>query len=112
MSAGDLRERVIFEQRNTESDGAGNFTDEWVATPAVSAHIKPLKGSEPVLAERLSGRQPVVITVRSSTATRAVTTDWRARNARSGATFNITAVTPDERRAYIDILAISGGADG
>ncbi len=112
MPAGLLRERIIFEQRSSVSDGGGNFEDAWTPTDAVAARIRPLKGSEPVLAQRLSGVQPVVITVRSSAATREVTTAWRARDARSGATFNISAVTPDERGAYIDILAQSGGADG
>lgn len=112
MPAGPLRERVIFEKRSTESDGAGNFVDEWGSPVAVAARIRSLKGSEPVLAQRLAGTQPVVITIRASTATKVLTSDWRVKNARSGQTYNITAVTPDERGAYIDVLAVSGGADG
>ena len=112
MSAGLLRERVIFEKRSSVSDGAGNFEDNWGSPVSVAARIRSLKGSEGVLAQRLEGKQPVVITVRSQDATRNVTPAWRARYARHGTTYNITAVTPDERGAYIDILAVSGGADG
>ena len=112
MPAGQLRERVIFEQRSTEEDGAGNYVDEWVPSDPVAARIQYLKAGEEVMGQRLSGTQPVVITVRSSAFTRSLTASWRARDARSGKTFNLAAPRPDERRAYIDFLATSGGADG
>jgi head-tail adaptor len=113
MPTGDLRERVAFDLRSGVSDGAGNFEDAWTETVApVAARIRPLKGGESVVAQRLQGSQPVVITVRSSAATRALTTDCRARALRSGKTYNVTAVTPDERRAYVDLLCVAGGADG
>lgn len=113
MSAGLLRERVIFEQRSTADDEFGSPIADWQAGgPAVAARIQFLKAGEQVIGQRLSGVQPVVITVRSSEFTRGITADWRARDARSGKTFNLTAPRPNERRSYIDFLATSGGADG
>jgi len=113
MSAGALREKVAFDLRSEVPDGAGNYEDAWgqVGQP-VAAQIRFLKGSEPVVAQRLEGHQPAVITVRSSAATRAITTNHRIRDIRTGRTFNITAPAPDERKAYIDFLCMAGGADG
>jgi head-tail adaptor len=112
MPAGLLRERIVFEQRSTQQDGAGNYVDEWEPNPAVPARIQYLKAGEEVMGQRLSGTQPVIITVRSSGFTRSVTSDWRARDARSGKTFNLAAPRPGEKRDYIDFLATAGGADG
>lgn len=113
MRAGELRERVAFERRGEADDGAGNVEADWQQVGgAVAARIKFETYGETVTAQRLEGRQPARIMVRASAATRMVTTDWRIRDARSGRTFNITAVTPGERRDQIDFLCVAGGADG
>lgn len=113
MSAGLLRERIVFERRIAADDDYGNQVGTWEAGgPAVAARVQYLKAGEEVIGQRLSGVQPVVITVRSSTFTRGVTADWRARDARSDKTFNLKAPRPGERRDYIEFLATSGEADG
>lgn len=108
--AGELRERVAFDQIAEADTSYGITAGDWEEMFRVSARIKPLRGSEPIIAQRLQGVQPVVIKVRSSSNTRLVDTSWRVRNVRSGATYNIRAVTPDERRAYIDLLCEGGVA--
>lgn len=106
-NAGDLRDRVRLQQRARDENGdrLGDFTD----AHTVWAQIRYLRGSEPVVAARLQGQQPVVITVRASGQTRAVETSWRALNARSGEVYEISAVTPSDDRAWIDILAVQKG---
>ncbi len=108
--AGSLRERVAFERRDAAVDGYGNTVGEaWTTVAVCAAQVIPIKGGEEVLASRLAGRQPVIIRVRSSSETRSVTTDMRARDVRSGVAYDITAVADmDGRRRYLDIMAVAG----
>lgn len=112
MSAGELREKITFFSQSAEDNDLGTIAGAWVGQFTVAARIQPLRGSEPIIAQRLQGVQPVVIKVRSSSDTRQITTAWKATNARTGVEYNIRAVTPDERRQYIDFLAESGIALG
>ena len=119
--AGELRERITFEQKGLDSDGErlGDWnSDDDAVTRA--AKLLPLRGGEQVVASRLAGRQPYIITVRRDTATRAITTDWRAYDARNTSRrFAILSIAPHvdpasklPSNAWLDILAEEGGADG
>lgn len=110
--AGDLRERVAFEFRPMSDDGFGNEeAGAWSVACTVAARIKPARGAESIQAARLAGRQPVVITVRSSTQTRAVNQSWRVRDVRKGTIYNIRSiVNPDEHRAFLDMECEAGVA--
>lgn len=105
---------MAFDAREETDDDAGNYVGEWRERIApVAARIQPLKGGEQVIAARLTGVQPVVIRIRYSVATAAIDTSWRARNARTGAVYNIRSIANmDERRAYLDLLCEAGVADG
>lgn len=109
-SAADLRQRVAFESQEQEASDYGAVASAWTEQFTRRARIRYLKGSEPVLAQRLVGVSPVVITVRSDHLTRTVDASWRLRDSNSGTLFNIRSITPDERRAYIDILCDTGAA--
>jgi SPP1 family predicted phage head-tail adaptor len=110
MSAGKLYERVAFESPVEVSDGYGGTINGWAAQFTVSAHFVRLRGGETVLASRLSGTQPTIIKVRQSSDTKQVTTDWRARDARSGEVFNIRSIIESDDRAYLEFTAESGVA--
>lgn len=113
MGAGELRERVAFDRRAAADDGYGNQVSSWEEQFVVWARVQPLKGGEGVQAARLAGTQPVIIRVRQSSNTIQITSDWRARDARKGTLFNITSMANmDEKGAYLDVLATSGGAVG
>lgn len=111
-SSGDLRERVAFDPPLGAPDGYGGIETGWDIGNAVlrAAHFRWLRGGEAVQSARLSGRQPVVATVRASTATRAITPAWRLRDLRRGRNLNIRAVVETEDRAWIEITAESGVA--
>lgn len=72
----------------------------------------PKLGSETVLASRLSGVQPFLITVRLCEALKPLTTDWRIVDIRKPERiFNIKALSnPDERGAYLELLVEQGVA--
>lgn len=115
MTAGELKEQVRFDRRAIiPDDGYGNTTGAWETLGGPwPARIAPAAGSEDVLAERLSGLQPVEITIRYSSQTVKIQTQDRAVDVRSGRTYNVTSINnPDERRAYLTILATAGAADG
>lgn len=113
-SAGELRERVAFDQQFVEdySPSYGLTVGDWQEQFTCAARIKPLVGTEPIQAQRLKGVQPLVITVRSSQNTRMVDSSWRIRNARTGTQYQIRSVTPDEKRTWIDFLCEAGVAIG
>ena len=110
MSAGDLRERVAFHSIAEDESSYGIVSGDYAEQFRRAARIKPLLGSEPVLAQRLSGVQPVVIRVYSDSETRDVTTAWKIVNVRTLASYNIRAVTPDEKRRWVEFLCESGVA--
>ncbi|RUX81401.1 head-tail adaptor protein [Mesorhizobium sp. M7A.F.Ca.CA.004.11.2.1] len=119
-TTGQLRENIAFDSRGPYSgpdDGntEGPFEERFI----VSARRQYLRGTETVMAARLEGRQPVLLTVRANSLSKQITTDWQARDVRSGAwvgtkwtgiTYAIKAINPTEDRAWIDILVESGVA--
>lgn len=111
MRPGSLRERVTFSQRSSSSDDYGNVEDSYVDQFSVAARIQYLRGGEGVMAARLDGHQPVLVTVRRSTDTEKIKPDWRVTDARDPARiFNIRSIVPDERRELFDLLCEIGVA--
>lgn len=110
--SGSLSEVVAFQVRSVADDGYGNPVSGDYATQFFEpCRLQPKMGSEPVLAARLTGVQPFLLTVRSSARTRGVTPAWRAVNSRTGAVYNIaTVANVDERGAYLEMLVIDGVA--
>jgi SPP1 family predicted phage head-tail adaptor len=109
--APDLRDRVVFEQRVSKDDGAGNIVDAaWrAAFPSVAAAITPLLGGESVMQERLASRQPVIIKVRYSRVTLGIVTDMRVRNRRTGMIYQVKSVADTEgTRRFLDVLCQTG----
>ena len=107
---GQLREVIAFDRRLTVDDGFGNSVAGFVEQFTAPAVTTPLKGSEAVIASRLTGVQPYTITVRYSPQTILVDTDWRARDTRTGAIYDITTVAARSRRDYIDMTCVQGKA--
>jgi head-tail adaptor len=65
-----------------------------------------------VQAARLTGRQPVVVTVRNTAAARAITNEWRMRDLRTGAIYDVEvdAVVRTDDRRFLEILVTGGVA--
>jgi head-tail adaptor len=113
--SGELRYRVAFDKRldvNPDApDDYGNTQSEFVEQFVVAAKVVARFGGEAVTAARLAGQQPVNITVRQSSQSRQVTTDWRARDVRSGTVYNIRSITdPENDLAWFEMLCQSGVA--
>jgi SPP1 family predicted phage head-tail adaptor len=112
MAAGKLRERLKFQKRGEPvDDGYGNTVTDWVDQFTVSARVKPRLGSEPIIAQRLQGVQPVTITVRASSDTRQIAPDWRAIDTRDATkVYNLRTAAADEKDRFIEMLADDGAA--
>lgn len=113
MQAGDLRERIGFYRPVASDDGAGNETSGFGDAPdfVLFANEKPKLGGEAVLAGRLTGANLVNLTVRQSSLSRQVETEWRAKNERSGAVYNIRSIVdPDQHRQWLEMLCEKGVA--
>lgn len=103
-TAGDLREVIELQQNEEIDDGYGNVYGGWTTKITAPARIRILKGSETIIASRLAGKQTAVITARWQPDIEPVTPAWRAKDARTGKIYDIKAVTPDERKAWVDLL--------
>jgi len=110
MGAGALREYVDFESPYADPDGYGGVEAGFVYQFRCRAQYTRLRGTETVMAARLSGRQPTIVRVRASRASRDATTDWRIVDRRTGEIFNIRSKIESEDRAWIDFTAESGVA--
>lgn len=114
LPAGKFTRRLRFESPAPlpGGDGAGNYEEGWQERCTVSASVQPRFGGEAVVASRLTGQQPVTITVRRSSLTRAIGPGWRAVDARTGEIFAITSPAVDmaQDRAALEMMAVSGQA--
>lgn len=99
MKAADLRERIGFYARVDVDDGYGNTQAGFSEAAAfvVAANVKPKLGGEGVQAARLEGKNFENITVRQSTDTSSVTTDWRAKDERNGVIYNIRSIIDPDK---------------
>jgi hypothetical protein len=72
------------------------------------ARIQPLKGSEAVVAARLTGIQPAIITVPINPETAPLMSDWRIVHSVTGKVYDVKSfANMDERGAQWEILAES-----
>lgn len=116
MSAGNMRFQLEFFQREHISDGYGNERGDYPEEPefVVSAQAIPRLGGETVIAARLAGSQPITFRVRQSRSTKEVNVeDWRIRDKRSGAEYNIRSIVDPfsgtrDHSKWFDILTQSG----
>lgn len=118
MSAGALREKITVQKRTGSAQtGFVTSTNSWTDhVAAISARIRPLpagRGAETVIAERLNGTEMVEITVRSSTETRAITSNMRVEDDRTARIYNIKHVANfDEKDRYLVLTCVAGEDNG
>lgn len=113
IDPGQMDYSVAFDAPAIVKDSHGGTENGW--TPDAQAvkewaAFRYLRGGETVQAARLSGKQPVVVTVYSNTATRGLSTAWRMRDVRTGDVYNIRAIVPTSDRQFLEITAERGVA--
>lgn len=112
--AGALRERLHFQRRGDGNDGMGGVipgAGEFETAFTVSGGLRPRTGSEAVMAARMAGRQPYILTVRWSRRMLDVTTAWQVVGARNpNRVLNIISplADPDGRHQWLECLVEDG----
>jgi head-tail adaptor len=112
---GEMWHRIAFDKRqqiNPDSPAdLGNTQSIFVEQFVVWAAIQARLGGEAVMAARLTGEQPVTITVRQSSDTDQIGLDWRARDVNLDKTYAVRSIIdPVEDGEFYDILAQTGVA--
>ena len=84
MRAGEMDQRFTIQRYIGVDDGYGNIVGSWEDQFTVWAGIQFMRGSETVMAARLSARQPAIMTIRNSYQARTILPSDRAKNALTG----------------------------
>ncbi len=113
-SSGRMREKLHLQKRGEDwEDQYGNpQSGDWQTIFTAPAELVPMRGGEGVQAARLTGTQPYIVRIRSCAASREITTDWRAVDARNAKrVLNIRTVTnPDQKNGWLELLVDEGVA--
>lgn len=112
--AGELRERIAWQQRGRDADDRPTI---WSDKFSRLAKVTPLRGGEAVIGERLAGSQPYVVRLYADASTRQINGGWRGRVARAGALpldaiLEVKSVTIDEAGKWVDVLVEWAGGAG
>lgn len=103
------RVRVSFQSRDEPSeDDTGTNPGEWKERFQDMCQVIWLRGSEPVIAQRLQGVNPVVLRLRSSESARSVDATWRAKLVLAGTFLAIRSIIPDVGDRNIEITCEAG----
>lgn len=106
----ELRERVAFDEVVATPDGYGGTNTTWVERVDTRARFIYKSGDEAVVSGGLTGRATFKVKLRSSIATRAITSDWRMRDVRRGIVFNVREVDAITDLGWVWIVAENGVA--
>lgn len=98
-ASGPMRSLLHIQQQIEGDDGYGNVTVAWATVATVAAGLAPMRGSETVMAARMAGRQPYIVTIRSSEQARQIPASSRRQvnssmlfTASTGITLSISAM--------------------
>lgn len=108
--AGALRERVAFDALVETPDGMGGHDRTWTEVAVVAAEFRYERGREDVQAGGLTGTASWKVRVRSSVATRGLTTEHRMRDVRRSVTHQVREVDAVSDRANVWIGVEAGVA--
>ncbi len=112
MTSKSMLEVVAFEALVPSEDGYGNHVSSYEQRFEERAHFKYLRGGERVIAARLEGVQPVVVTIWRTPDTEAIQTSWRMKDLQTGTIYAIRAKIPTDDRLYFELTCESGNING
>lgn len=110
MRGGDLFGKAEFDSPAHSSDGYGGAQDGWKHEFSCRAAFVYAGGGEAAQAARMEGRGVMKVRVRSASATRRITQDWRLRDARTGDVYNIREADSVTDRFWVYLVIERGVA--
>lgn len=78
-TAGQLTKRATLLEPVEELDARGKLVQSWAERGTVWCNVRWLRGGESVMQARLASKSPAIVTMRASTLTRRVTSEWKLR---------------------------------
>ena len=78
-TAGQLAKRATLLEPIEAVDADGQIVQSWAERRTVWCNVRWLKGGESVMQARLASKSPAIVTMRASTLTRRVTSEWKLR---------------------------------
>lgn len=103
-SAGDLTKRAALLEPFEERDADGQIVQEYRERGTVWCNVRHLRGGESVMQARMESRNPAIITVRASSLTRGVDSEWRVRI--DGREYDVKEDPRETQdRAFLEFLA-------
>lgn len=109
MRAGRLNKRVVFQTASSSADGGGGGAKTWSDSLTVWGGFVPERGRERLEAGRVNAADAGVLSVRSSTASRAITTAYRVKI--DGVPYNIRGISnPDQHNKELQMVVERGVA--
>ena len=108
MRSGDLRHKIIIQQRTSTGDGMGGFTETWGDLYPCRAAIWPMKATERLDADKLELRVDHRIRIRHPKMLN-ITADmrikWHDHVTDADKYFNIISIiNPDKRNMMLEML--------
>ncbi|MGC0224927.1 phage head closure protein [Pseudooceanicola nitratireducens] len=111
IGAGRLSERVAFDSKTAAADGSGGRVEGWTEEFSCWGQFIYSRGGETEQAARLQGRSVYKLLLRSSSETRRIVADWRMRDLRRGAVYNVREVDAISQRGWVYLVVESGVAE-
>lgn len=78
-TAGQLSKRATLLEPVKDVDLDGQPVRAWAERGTVWCNVRWLRGGEAVMQSRLASKSPAIVTMRASTLTRRVTSEWKLR---------------------------------
>ena len=79
MDAGQMTKRATLLEPIEAVDADGQIVQSWRERGTVWCNVRWLRGGESVMQARLASKSPAIVTMRASTLTRRVTSEWKLR---------------------------------
>lgn len=105
MTAGNLDTRATFQSAIERRDEDGQLVQGWRDEFTEWANVIYKRGTEAAEQARMLSQRPVVLTIRASSQSRRITSEWRA--VIDGRVYDIREdPTPTADRAFLQMLAM------
>lgn len=110
-----LRDRFLCQTKGIATDEYNNPSPDnavWETQFSVRAKVRAKLGGEGVIAGRLEGKQPYIVTIRQSRQARRITPEWRLVDANDSSRVLAvrSIIDPDQKNRWLEILAEEGVA--